>query len=163
MGSVIDSGSRLQLDLHFGGTKLTIKGTIDEHASFAPVLPALKYPLTIDLGGVERINSLGTRLWIAFIDEVTARGPVWLERCSDVLVHQFGYVSTMLGSARVRSVLAPYVCTLCDAIDYHEVVIDQDFDPALPHRAPASKRCSACAGESQFDEVTDSYFLFLRS
>jgi eukaryotic-like serine/threonine-protein kinase len=157
------SASRLRAEIHPDGTALSLRGFIDEHACFADLIPMLRYPLTIDLGGVERINSLGVRAWIDFITPLSAGGTVWLKRCPDVLVQQFSCVSSMLGQARVRSVLAPYLCSVCDAVDSQEVVIDEDFDPARPSRAPASKTCPECTGVSHFDEVTDSYFLFLRS
>src|SRR5262245_23016738 len=115
--------SRLQVDLqpNGAGTRLVLTGYMDEHTQLFELVASLVFPVEVDLGGVRRINSVGVRNWIEFIEHACARGLVSLWRCPEVLVHQFSMVSQTLGSAVVRSVLAPYRCVSCASMVYTEL------------------------------------------
>jgi hypothetical protein len=156
-------GSRLDAAISTGewGSKLVLEGFIDEHAELAQLIPHLEYPLEIDLFGVERINSIGVRSWINFISEVSSCGAVRLLRCPPVLVHQFSLVTSTLGSAVVRSVLVPYSCKACGAVEHQDVVLDESFDPRRPNALAPERRCGRCAGLARFDDEVDFYFMFL--
>jgi hypothetical protein len=143
------------------GTRLALRGFIDEDAHLAEIVSSLSHPLDIDLGGVERINSVGVRSWIQFIAAL-AGGPIRLIRCPEVIVHQFGCVSSTLGHATVQSVLAPYTCSSCHATEPHEIDIERDFDPRSG-RQPPDRACPDCGGVARFDDVVEAYFMFVTS
>jgi hypothetical protein len=142
-------------------TQLFLEGFIDENASFENVIASLAFPLEIDLGGVYRINSVGVRTWIEFINSACSRGEVILVRCPEVLIHQFSMVTSTLGTAIVRSVLAPYVCQKCGLSEPQEVTLPADRVVLPNEQFPPARQCTSCRGDSRFDDVTDTFFFFL--
>ena len=97
-----------------GASWVALKGNITEQVDFGP-LHRLQPPLVIDLGAVDRINSLGVRAWIYFVREREAAGaPITFERVSPQLVTQMSMITSFMGqTSRVASVLVPYFCPAC--------------------------------------------------
>lgn len=140
--------------------RASFKGIINEASTLPTSHKDLGFPLEIDLGGISLINSLGLRQWMRFIQDVSARGEVRLVRAPETMVRQFCLVVGSLGSASVRSVLAPYRCDACGSTATHELAIGVDVDPKCYWNEPPTRSCPLCRAESLFDDVPAAFFLF---
>jgi len=136
--------------------RVTLGGVIDETVDLGRVFTGLDGPTTFDLGGVERINSMGLHRWIPLIGELANRHPVQLERISYPFVLQANTVANLFGKARVVSCLAPYFSpatkeTLMIEVRAEEVV----------GGVPPKKTDPKTGKPMEFDDL-DSYFYFLQ-
>ena len=97
-----------------GSLLCTLSGTITEKSDLSQILERKETKVIIDLGGIDRINSGGVGNWVSFVSKFSSPPrEVYLERCSAVIVHQFNMISNMRGSAKIRSVMVPYLCSNC--------------------------------------------------
>jgi anti-anti-sigma regulatory factor len=142
-----------------GLLRLAFRGCIDEHTDLERLLPTLDRAVEIDLSGVERINSLGVRLWVNFLKQATARRPITLVRCAESMVTQFSVIPNTCAAATIGSVMAPYRCESCDHSEPH-VLLASELDAGSLDKLPA-RRCTDCGGPSRFDDLPDVYFEFL--
>lgn len=138
------------------GPVLRIEGDLDETTDFGKVAHPGGGALTIDLGGVRRINSCGVREWVNFIRGITAQGPVRLTRCSIAIVEQLNMVFNFRGGAQVDSFCAPYCCSQCEASSVVLLTPAEVGGGAVPAR-----RCEACGGSSTLDDLPERYLAFL--
>jgi hypothetical protein len=142
-----------------GFLQVKLIGSIDEHADLANVLgPAIDGDAVIDLEGIRRINSMGIRLWIPIVLELSRARQLRFERVPYPVVMQANCVLNLFGGARVVSVMAPYFCATCQS-NRMAIVEASEVDGAT---APPSKRCPECQSTMEFDDL-DSYFSFLKA
>src|SRR6185503_2403667 len=78
--------------------------------------------VSIDLGGVRRVNSLGVRRWIEFVRALQGK-TVSLTRCSPAVVELLNSIHEFKGHATIQSILLPYSCEQCGAVSYDEMAI----------------------------------------
>lgn len=139
------------------GTRVIVLGAITEASDFSSVLRQATNPVHIDLGGVRRINSIGTRAWIRFIQSLSADRQVRLERCAVAMTQQMASVAGMLGRATVVSVMLPYLCDSCGHDEDSEMQLegrrDIQFDETIV--------CPKCGDVMEFDELPETYLKFL--
>jgi hypothetical protein len=137
-----------------GRTVVSLTGSIDETANF-DVLRTLPSPLTFDLGGIRRINSMGVRQWIDLVQELEANGvTVVFERCSPVLVTQMGMISNFMGrSSHVRSILVPYLCPSCES-DTAQLF---EVRPGVLNALLKPMACPKCQATMLLDEGPETY------
>jgi hypothetical protein len=140
-----------------GSICVFLAGAIDEHSDFDGVFRDLDRDATFNLEGIDRINSMGIRNWIASISRFTKQYKARIEALSYPVVMQAHCVANLFASARVRSCMAPYYCPACKANQM--VVVSVDEIPECPTEPP-ERRCSRCDALMEFDEL-DSYFRFL--
>jgi anti-anti-sigma regulatory factor len=139
--------------------KIALQGEINEHSEFGALFDKLKAPrpVHLDLAAVSRINSSGVRQWVRFMSTLEGMcTSLVLERCSVAIVHQFNIVAKFRGSAEIRSLFLPYLCTTCEA--YREVLFDAS---EAPKAASSSTPCTTCSAAMQFDDLPDAYLGFL--
>ncbi|MBL9013025.1 MAG: anti-sigma factor antagonist [Myxococcales bacterium] len=113
----------------------------------------------IDLSGVERINSCGTRDWVNWLARLAENGvqPVFVA-CSPAIVAQLNLVKNFAGHGAVKSFQVPYHCPECD--EEKLLLVDvADLGPA-PHVAPDC-RCDDCESLMTFDDLAEAYFGFV--
>jgi eukaryotic-like serine/threonine-protein kinase len=134
--------------------RIRIVGKLTEHADLMPLLPHLREQPCIDLSGISRINSSGIRNWMTFIRSLPPEHAVELEGCPVAFVAQLNLISNLAGTARIRSVFAPYLCTRCDATLERLVMC-----AALPEST--TEICDKCGGPTELDADMDEYFAFL--
>jgi hypothetical protein len=134
------------LRFSFDGVLLQLSGVLDETVRLTDLVPRLGQQITIDLGEVKRINSIGVLAWLRFMRQMNGR-KVMLRRCPPAVVEQMSMILGFRGSARVESVLAPYVCPKCHA-DRFEVIAAKE---AAQGRAPA-RTCGNCGGPTRLDD-----------
>ena len=113
----------------------------------------------INLSGLERINSCGTRDWVNWLARLAENGiqPVFVG-CSPAIVAQLNLVKNFAGHGVVKSFQAPYHCPECD--EEKLLLVDvADMGPA-PHVPPVC-RCDDCESLMTFDDLAEAYFGFV--
>ncbi|MBC7793633.1 MAG: hypothetical protein H7Z43_07980 [Clostridia bacterium] len=150
-------GMQWEVDKIGTRTRVSILGSVDEEADFEPLKARLakELQLSFDLAGLTRINSCGVREWVNFIRGL-ASASIELEKCSPPFVAQINMISNFVGSARVRSIVAEFVCHTCR----HEQQFIFDLSNGVPDLS--TRRCEKCGQESlEFDDLPEHYLAFL--
>jgi len=135
---------------------VTLSGAMDEESDLKSIFAELQGPTTFDLGGIERVNSMGIHLWIPLITELSNAHDVLIERIAYPMVLQANTVANLFGKARVTSCFAPYFSPAVHENFMVEVKADEVKDGTAP-----VKLCPESGEEMEFDEL-DSYFYFLQ-
>lgn len=136
------------------GDVLVLTGRITEDAPLEKLEEELEGSEihTVDAAGISRINSAGTKRWLAFVAKVGKR--LRFKRCSPAFVEQLNMVANFTGGGEVISVLLPYVCPACDHEEERLLVLEDGMNIAdlLP--------CPACGDEMEFDALREQYLRF---
>jgi len=153
-GKDLGGGLSVRVEPRDGGTWVALAGNISEAADLSS-LAALRGPLMFDLSGIERINSLGVRNWVFFVDDCERAGiPMTFERCSPVMVQQIGMISSFMGrTSRVRSLIVPYLCPSCNAEGTQLAELVSGKPLAITPTIP----CPKCQTPMQIDELPELY------
>ena len=150
----LGGGLLFHIEPRGAGTAVALSGNVTELADFTPLLK-LRGPLRVDLGAIDRINSLGVRGWIQFVRDCEATGlDPSFERCSPVMVQQVSMISNFMGSSpRVTSLVVPYLCPTCNAEEFQLVDIAGGARRAVQPTIP----CPKCKSPMQIDELEEMY------
>ena len=143
------------------GVLVELRGELSESAELERLRRRLVGTVVLHLGAVRRVNSGGVREWVNFIGPLSQKLPVVLTHCSPAVVAQLNMIYNFRGQARVRSFLAPYVCTRCDAEEEKLVDVETHFADRSSRQLPAFA-CGRCGSAMDFDEVADRYLSFLQ-
>lgn len=136
---------------------IAFKGDIDERADFTTILALEVKALVIDLSEVRRINSIGVREWMRFVQALTTRNiEVVFEKCSVPIVQQLNMIAAFRGKGLVASVFAPYYCVKCDHNISHLVELNGDLVDL-----EAKMTCPKCGGPLEFDDIAQTYLGFV--
>lgn len=137
-----------------------LSGVIDEDNNLMSVLPRLtREVVVVGLREVTRINSLGVRDWVNWMNALDAAGKrVVLHECSTAVVSQINLVANFAGKSHIESFLSPYFCSTCDA-DRLRLIQTRRLT-GDPPRAPRAL-CDQCDSLMALDEVEESYFSFI--
>lgn len=131
---------------------VTLSGTVTETSRFDLPDPRGRRVI-IDARGIERMNSLGVRNWVDFIEQLETRSPdIVIRRLPPVMVWQAGMISTFVGRSRIESFLSPWICPRC------ETTLEQlhgYFD-----EVPLSISCPSCRSAMELDWDRDAYLSF---
>lgn len=138
--------------------KVYMVGQMTEQVVFTELLERSEQKIAIDLSEVRRFTSSGIREWVLFITALSDDREVWLERCSVAMVHQLGMIANMAGNAKVRSVMVPYQCPVCDADQEEVLAIEEGVMPKIEHEV----ECKSCGDKTEFDDLPTSYLAFLK-
>jgi anti-anti-sigma regulatory factor len=95
-----------------GAVVVTIDGRIDERFR-APQIPASASKVTLNLGGVSGISSVGVRLLEELLRSLGARELV-LIHVSPAIAVQLNLVPALQKLARVESAKLPFACPSCE-------------------------------------------------
>jgi hypothetical protein len=135
-----------------GEMLVTVAGVVSEDSRFNLPDPRGRRVI-IDPRGVERMNSLGVRNWIDFIEQLGTRSPdIVIRRLPPVMVWQASMITTFVGRSRIESFLSPWFCPRC------ETTIEQlhgYFDEVPMHIA-----CPQCRSPMELDWDRDAYLAF---
>jgi anti-anti-sigma regulatory factor len=143
-----------------GARVIKFAGVLDEHARLAELTAQVGTGVTlINLAGVERINSSGTRDWVNWLEALEANGarPA-LIACSPAVVAQLNRIKNFAHHAVVKSFQVPYHCAACDA-DKLLLVHIADMGEA-PHSAPTCT-CNICERPMELADESGNYFAFV--
>ena len=148
----------LKAEISRDGDRFQVKlsGAMDEESDLKSIFAELNGNTTFDLGGIERVNSMGIHLWIPLITELSNQHEVLIERIAYPMVLQANTVANLFGQARVTSCFAPYFSPAVHENFMVEVKAEEVEDGTAP-----VKMCPETGEEMEFDEL-DSYFYFLQ-
>lgn len=153
------STPRLRWSLDGDSSGARLEGEIDEFADMNGLAAALSGPhLTLDLGGVRRINSLGVRAWMQFLQKIGGKLSE-LRRCPPAFVEQLNCIRGFSGGAKVATVLLPYTCDSCGRLNLIEMQMGT-YKPGAP--LPTDPPCEKCGKPCVFDDIPDRYLGFTR-
>lgn len=143
-----------------GVNSFVLKGTITETARLEDLLIELGPRNTMNVSGVDNINSTGVREWMRFIRnaEGAAKTIEFLE-CSSAFISQLNMIAGFVGRNPVRSVCAPFVCTGCDTFEAVVIELASDMNAQLE----VSRACPACGDPLEFDDIPELFFSFAQA
>lgn len=148
---------RARIERRGSETWVALVGNLDESCSFAQ-LASIGGPIVIDLGDLNRINSVGVRYWMEFVRAREQTGmALTVERCSPMMVGQITMIRGFMGAqSRVKSLYVPYLCSACKLEHMHvlEVASGAAAQPTLP--------CPKCNGRMDIDDLAETYNEALR-
>ena len=138
---------------------IELHGIIDEFADLPKLAEELAAApsVTIDLGNVQRINSIGVRVWVQLMQKLAGKS-VALVRCAPAIVEQLNTIQNFSGNAQVKSVMLPYSCEPCASAFQLEAAIQGKTPPEVSDTAP----CPKCGTEGEFDDLPERYLNFVK-
>ena len=147
-----DDGFVLQLSERPGELLVTMAGAISETTTFA--VPDVRgRRVIIDPRGVERLNSMGVRNWIDFIERLQSEAlDVVIRHLPPAMVSQASMITTFIGNTRVESFLSPWYCPSC------ENTLEQLH--GYRDNVPAAISCPRCRAPMELDWDRDAYLAF---
>lgn len=135
-------------------------GVLDEYVDFSPLLSE-NPPLKLNLKQLERLNSIGVRNLLKFLNQWGDK-PLEYHECPSEFIDQVNMIPALLGAkhhGKVASLYAPYECSSCD--NEEEVFgRPEDFGDAAEGGEPPSRPCSKCGQDMHI--LMDSFFVFLQ-
>lgn len=152
---------RLTIDI--AGHRVELRGRIDDASPLGTLASQLPVgEIVLDTGGVTFVNSFGIREWMRLLRVLRERGPVVLERVTDVLIVQMNTIPELARDVRVVSFLAQYACPACgaertplvDAVEHAES-LGRMQAPKLP--------CLECGGHMELGDFPERYLSIFRS
>lgn len=141
-----------------GFTTVELYGDIDDGVEFGELASQLSGVVVLQLGEVGRLNSVGVREWIDFVNRLDRVTELVFSHCSPAIVGQMSAISTFRGPASIRSFYAPYVCSACDA--EHTKLVDVQTQRPHPDRPPRFP-CPDCGEPMELDDLPERYLAFL--
>jgi CheY-like chemotaxis protein len=145
-----------------GGVTVSLQGDFTEITDFSTLATRLESETKIDFNAaaVRYISSAGVRSWCQFLLGLEGK-QYSFRHCSMAFASQAAMVPMVVGTGKVLSVEAPYLCETCDReelrlLETRALLHDND------HIIPPQLTCRVCNGELEFDDVPDRYFAFLR-
>ena len=138
--------------------KLTMSGVIDETVDFSKLSDARKSDLHILCREVNRINSVGIKIWRDFFRNYREQGgSVRFHELSPALVATMNYISDFVEIKELVSLCAPYICPKCKTSAL-KVLTVAEAKSCLP--TPPSMACPKCSALMELDEIPEEYFSF---
>lgn len=137
--------------------RVTVAGLVDEDADLS-AFDSLTGKVEIDLKGVRRLNSVGTREWVNAMQRLGRSATVVLVECSPAIISQLNMISGFLAHGTVRSFYAPMGCLRC-AREVNHLFTTRD---CREHDGLPPVACPTCGATMELDEIENSYLLFLR-
>ena len=135
-------------------------GRLSEYAQLEEVADQLPAgcSLVLDVGGIRRLNSIGVRKWIEFMEQCRRHcGSIEIRNCPEAFVSQVNTVSGFAHGREIASVFAPYLCESCGA--EKDVLIDVSERLGITLPEPV---CDHDAEPMIFDDLEEVYFGFLQ-
>jgi eukaryotic-like serine/threonine-protein kinase len=139
------------------GDVVRLSGRIDENADLSRLASAIPPGARLDLGGINRLNSIGVREWMDFATSAGAKG-LQLVRCAPVFVDQLNAIANFAGATEIVSVLAAFECEQ----DSEVTVLEVQAADARSGRFPAAPACPRCGVTMIASVEDDLYYRFLR-
>ena len=140
---------------------VTLNGQLDEDATFESVKFTDPQGVTIDLKGINSINSCGIREWIKWIKEVPPAAKIIYKNCPKVIIDQINMVVGFLPeNASVQSFYVPYYC---ESSGSEKMVL---FESGKEFTGGEIKepevKCDETGDEMEMDVIESKYFGFLK-
>lgn len=152
-----------RLDARVDGERVVLTGRIDDSAQLEPLAARLPAGgVAIDASGVTFVNSVGMREWLRLVRVLRERGPITLERVSDVLITQMNLIPEFGSSVQISSFHAQYVCPSCGHesaplvdVAAHAAALQAMKAPKLP--------CPECGSQMDLGDFPERYLSIFRN
>lgn len=147
----------------YAGTKvISLAGTLSERFPKDDLARRMSGTVALDLKGVIRINSFGVRAWLDILSmSAGTLDKLYLLRCSSAVLIQIGMIRGFVGSARILSFEAPYLCEFCE--HSFDVLFDLDRDrQAIQESCPRPVSCPRCTKQATFEDEPSHYMAFMK-
>jgi anti-anti-sigma regulatory factor len=131
---------------------ITVAGVFSEESRLEVPDPRGRRVI-IDTRGVTRMNSMGVRNWIDFVELLEQRSPeVVIRQMPPVMVSQASMITSFVGRSTIESFLSPWFCPRCE----NAVEELHGFHDPLP----TSIACPKCRTPMELDWDRDAYLAF---
>jgi hypothetical protein len=141
---------------------ISIKGSIDEDASFVVQDFSGCTSIIVDMGGITAINSVGIREWIKWIKEFPTTATLTVAKCPKIIVDQINMVSGFLPpGAIVESFFVPYFAD--DSGEEQMVLFTNGKEFKDGNLTPPQGIKDSTGAEMEMDVIEAKYFKFLKN
>ena len=136
-------------------------GHIDEDTDFGKLpLNGIK-KVTIDLAGVNAINSCGIREWIKWIRTAETGSSFTFKKAQKAIIDQINMIDGFIPKgSNIESFYVPYFCEECDTASAILFTRGKEFNAGRP-QVKESIPCSNCGKNAEIDVIEAQYFRFL--
>jgi anti-anti-sigma regulatory factor/endogenous inhibitor of DNA gyrase (YacG/DUF329 family) len=140
--------------------QIHLSGALDENLSWERELgPVNIKAVHINCKEVTRINAVGARSWIRYLQDLRNKGiEISFVQCSTAVIEQMNLISNFNCGGRVESLAIPFFCAGCRT-DLVAWLRTQQIE-RIRNRIPDMK-CPKCEGKVKFDDIAEDYFGFL--
>lgn len=158
--------------MKFQRTNTTL--TVQMEGPIGETTPMFNLPLaglkeiTLDMGKVTTINSIGIKQWITWTLKIPRDCIVKMQNCPFIIGSQASMVVGFTKpNMKIESLRLPYICSECDHEHMREAKIGEDFEYAqggkpAQIRVPDEVRCPKCGKETaEPDFLIEKTFKFL--
>lgn len=142
---------------------LTFAGSIDEDAKLPdPNEFKSMAEITVDMGGVQAINSCGVREWVKWIKAMPPTTKLIYTNSPKVIVDQMNMIGGLLPKGTViKSFQVPYFCENCKQV--HAIVFNEGKEFQGKAAKAPDLNCPKCGQPMELDVIEAKYFKFLSS
>lgn len=139
---------------------LKLAGSIDEEMALAELKVGQYEAIVIDVGGINFINSVGSREWVKWMKEVGRGSKLSFINCPKIFIDQTNMIEGFVPpNASIDSFLVPYFCNAC------ETQTPKTFATAdirgKSDKVPEFTVCSGCGKKAEIDVIPSTFFKFL--
>ena len=146
-----------------GKVNLVFEGSITVESSgiLGEVLQKVKEPkCVINLMQVKKVDSLGIRSWIRFMESFSTNREIEFEECSPIVVMQINMIPEFSMGAKIISVYGEFTCPSCEKEQWKRIQPLENHDQAV--KLLWEQKCTACSEQLELDVDEESYLNFLR-
>jgi len=142
-----------------GTVTLELSGVLDEQTTFDRVVIPEATTVVFNLEGLRGINSLGIRIWMAFMARLNgSQSQFKFVRCSDVFIEQLVMMTNFLPErTTIESLYVPYVCQQCRV---ERIVLTQLSGGELSTQEDVT--CEVCQQKMELDELMSEFRVVMR-
>src|SRR5690242_5913268 len=139
---------------HAAGVGLAMAGVVD--GLFDDASWALQAPIVVvDLAGIARVTSFGTRAWVRGIARVRSER-LYFARVSPSMVDLLSTVKSAVHNGALLSLNLPYECASCEH-DFSVLTDVVEQRSVLLSPRATTPPCPRCHSASTLNDVLDSY------
>ena len=156
--------SRISYELKKGSEHdcVILRGPINEYflEQVTALVSSVGKVVTLDLGGVESINSAGVRCFLEFVRNFADERVIVIERCSPVFINQVNLIPDIAANAQIISFFADYYCDDCDREAWQLFEVAQGLEAITG--AIGKQNCGGCEKPLELQGDADLYLRFLK-
>ncbi len=148
--------------------QVTVTGYVGENAGLFNLNFAGVKKMTMDLSGVNYMNSIGVKNWIHWAGQFPKTLQIEFHSCPTLIVNQVNMVAGFLpNNGTIESLLAPYACENCSREETIPLKRSVDYEYASMTAGynfkPPSIACAKCKSAMELDAIESKFFNFLKS
>jgi hypothetical protein len=140
-------------------TVVDLEGQIDETFSLEQELPDPEGPLDLYCAKINRINSIGVKKWILYLQGIMKKTEIRFFELSPAVVEQFNLISNFGANGTVMSLALPYECKSCQNLF---CVVKLRSELVQTQGKLSTEKCPKCGNlTAEFDDIPEEYLHFL--